>query len=125
MPVGAVKVRGLRELQRDLKLMSADVSKDLRKELRLVADPVRSLAAEKAAGGISHIGARWPRMRVGVTGRVVYVAPSTRRSVGSPRPNLGGLLMDKAMQPALDELSGEIVQRVEHMLDSLGTSHGF
>ena len=124
MPVGAVRVSGLRELQRALQAVAKDVNKELRKELREVAEPVRSLAAAKAAG-VGNIGPAWSRMRVGVTGRVVYVAPKSRRHGGSPRPNLGGLLMDRAMQPALDELAPEIYAGVERMLDRLGSENGF
>jgi hypothetical protein len=125
MPVGAVRIEGLRELQVSLQRMRSEVGPELRKELRDAGEPVRALAEEKAVGRIRNIGPQWSRMRLGVTTKVVYVAPKSRRHGGSPRPNLGGLLMDRAMQPALDESAAEIYPRVEAMLDRLGAEHGF
>lgn len=122
---GEVRIRGLAELQRDLKRISKDLGKELKDELRVVAEPVRMGAERLAVQNISHIGSAWSGMRIGMTARTVYVAPKRRRRGGSPRPNLGGLLMDRAMQPALDENEDKIVARVEFMLDRLGDTHGF
>ena len=125
MAASTVRVHGLRELQRDLSRANKDIAKDLRGELKTLAEPVRALAESKADSSISHIGSRWGRMRVGVTSRSVYVAPRSKRQGGSPRPNLAALLMDRAMQPALDDLSAETVSGVELMLDRFGVTHGF
>lgn len=125
MAAGGVQVRGLRELQRDLKLMAGEVGKELRDELQRVAVPVRVLAENKAGAAIENIGPRWGRMRIGVNPGLVYVAPASHRQGGSPRPNLGFLLMDKAMQPALDESEEGIVLRVDQMLDNLAGFNGF
>jgi hypothetical protein len=125
VPASAIRVEGLRELDRAFKNVSKDLQKGLRKELRDVAEPVRALAETKAVSEISHIGPSWSRMRVGFARGTVYVAPKSRRRGGEPRPNLAGALMDRAMQPALDEVAPEIVTRVEAMLDRVGIENGF
>lgn len=120
-----VKVRGLRELNRAFKNVDRDLRKELRDELKDVAEPVRSSAETLAGQSIRNIGPVWERMRVGVTTKVVYVAPRAKRHGGSPRPNLAGLLIDRAMQPALDQHEGDVVNRLERMLDRIGNKNGF
>jgi hypothetical protein len=121
----SIKVHGLRELQRDLKKYQSDLAKELRGELKDAAEPVRVEAERLALQDIRNIGPTWSGMRVGVTGRMVYVAPKRRRKGGSPRPNLAGLLMEKAMQPALDKHEGDVVNKVEDLIDHLATHYGF
>ena len=120
-----VRVQGLKELQRDLKKMRSDLGKELKAELRSVAEPVRQTAEQLAVANLPNIGPAWSRMRIGITTSVVYVAPRTRRKLGSPRPNLAQLLMDKSMQPALDQHEPGIESALEAMLDRLGEKNGF
>ncbi len=120
MPAAAgVKVHGLKELNRAF----ARASKDARREVRHVegeiAEPVRRDAESLASREISHIGTQWSAMRIGVTRKSIYVAPKRRNRGGSKRPNLAGLLMDKAMQPALKKNQDNIEARVELALDKL------
>lgn len=122
--VGAVRVRGLRELQRDLKLIDAQVAKEIRAELKDVAEPVRARAVQNALADISHIGERWSQMRIGVTTRMVYVAPKARRRGGTGQPNLAPLL-GQAMETALAENEDRVVAGLEHALDRAVTLHGF
>jgi hypothetical protein len=123
---GTVVVRGYRELDRAFADISKDLRKEERKQLKEVAEPVRALAEQMAAGNISNIGAYWSRMRLGVTSKVVYVAPKSRKTGrGSPRPNLAGLLLDRAMQPALDSKSDQIMSDYERWVGSINTRHGF
>lgn len=137
VPVGAVAVRGLAELSRDMKRMGADLSDDLRDELRRVAEPISGRAEELAvahygesAGGseITHLkpGARWSKMRVGVSGKLIYVAPKEHgKKVGAQKRRPFGLfLLEQAMDPALEEWAPRIVPRVEKMLDNLADLHG-
>jgi hypothetical protein len=121
----AIRVSGLRELQSSLAKVNRDVKKELALELKAVGEPVRAAAEQLATANISHIGPVWERMRLGVTTKVVYVAPATRRKLGSPRPNLAGLLMDKAMQPALDQNAAGIEAALEVMLDRISIDSGF
>ncbi len=122
---GTVRVKGLRELDRALNAYNKDVKKDMRKELRVVAEPVRALAEQMAVGNIGNIGSVWSRMKLGVTSRVVYVAPRARNKGGSPRSNLGALLMEQAMQPALDSRTDEVINGLESWLGRVGDRHGF
>jgi hypothetical protein len=121
---GAV-VEGYQDLQRALKRADRDIRLGMRKELREVAGPVQATAERNAVDRIRNIGVEWPRMRIGITQKSVYVAPA-QRGVGSratpgqrtkKRPNLAPLLMDRAMQPALDQHQEQIMRDLERMLD--------
>ncbi len=121
---GAVRVKGLRELQRAFRDADKQLNKDLRAALRDVAEPVRAEAEERAVADIRNIGDDWSRMRVGVTQKLVYVAPKERgrRTRGNPliaRPNLAPLLMERAMAPALESQENEIARGLGEMLDDL------
>lgn len=121
----AIQVKGLRDLQRAFSRADRALQRDLRKKLREVGEPVRADAEHRAAAEISHIGGRWSRMRVGITRSLVYVAPrergvKTRGPDPRRRPNLAGLLMEKAMQPALDAHIDESLKRFEGLLDTVG-----
>ncbi len=120
-----VVVTGLRELQRDLGRYAKDVKKEVRKELQTVAEPIRAKAQNLAAANIRNIGPTWERMRIGVISSGVYLAPKSRRRGGSPRPNLAPLLLDDAMQPAVDGSEEMVTVALEVMLDRLGNANGF
>lgn len=98
-----------------------DVKREFKKTLKAVAEPVRSRAETLARDNIRNIGDRWSGMRIGATQTVVYVAPKQRGGKGGPlaRPNLAALLMDRAMQPALDENESVIEGAVEVMFDRI------
>lgn len=121
----AIRVEGLRDLQRAFSLADRRLKTELRDRLRDAAEPVRADAENLAGERVRNIGGRWSRMRVGVTQRVVYVAPrergvTSRGRASSRRPNLGGLLMDRAMQPALDQNREEVVREVDDLLLNIG-----
>ncbi len=125
MPAGpAVTVRGLRELQAAFAHTDRQVRLGLRHELRDVAEPVRADAESFAADRIRNIGPFWGRMRVGITRTLVYVAPRQRgiRARGinpARRPNLAPLLMDRAMEPALERHAPELEANVEALLGQI------
>ena len=115
-----VVVRGLHELQASLVHADRSLRLGVRGDLRQVAEPVQRGAEQLAAANISRIGPRWSKMRVGITRDLVYVAPRQRGGKGATRrPNLGTLLMDRAMQPALDQHISEIEARFEALLDEV------
>jgi len=121
---GTVSVRGLAELNRALRRTDREVRLGVRSELREVAEPVRSQAEALAGSEIRRIGPVWQRMRVGVTTNLVYVATkqrgvSGRGRGGRRRPNLAPLLMDRAMQPALDRNAGQIERDLGRTLDRI------
>jgi hypothetical protein len=123
MPENAVRIEGLRELERAFKLYGRGLEKGVREALETAAEPVRTDAQSLAVSSIPNIGLPWSRMRIGVTRRTAYVAPQQRgRSThrGRKRPNLRGLLLDRAMQPALDQNIGNVEREIGHALDDLG-----
>lgn len=123
---GTVVVKGYRELDRAFRNVSKDVSRTQRAALKVVAEPARAAAEQLAVGNITNIGSHWSRMRLGVLARGVYLAPTSRRtSGGSPRPNLAPLLMDRAMQPAVDQNEDKIIIGLEHWLDGIAIKNGF
>jgi hypothetical protein len=126
---GAVAVRGLSDLTRDLKRMAAtDLSTDLRDELRKVAEPIAYRAEQLAVSEISHMGtSSWRKMRIGVTSKVVYIAPRQHgKKVGAQkRPAFGLYLYEQAMEPALDEFAPLLNARVEKAIDNFALVNGF
>jgi len=119
-----VVVRGIRELSAAFAKADRDVRLGWRHGLRDIAEPVRRDAEQLAVQEISHIGPRWARMRIGVTRRVVYVAPRQRgiKATGDrrkARPNLADLLMDRAMEPALHTHEHQIEAATEQLLDHM------
>ncbi len=125
MPAGSVKVKGLRELNRTFKKMGVEVQKETRDQLREVGEPVRQAAEQLAAAQFRNLG-DWSQMRLGVTQKLVYVAPRQRtQGVGTPRPTLAGLLLQRAMLPALEQNESRVVAGLEKMLDDLGRRERF
>lgn len=122
MAQATVRVRGLKELQRDFRKMSARLDKDVNKELReaakIVSDDARSRFS--AYSGPSSMGIR-PRVKGG--GRA-FVEQSRRRTTGQ-RPDFGVLQMRKAFLPALDAKQEEVIERLDDMLGRLGGDYGF
>jgi hypothetical protein len=117
-----VIVKGLRDVNAAFAHTDREIRLGWRAGMRQVAEPVRRDAELAASSSIPHMPAspKWARMRVGVTRNMVYVAPrqrGTRGRTAAGRTNLAGLLMDRAMQPALDRHEPEITARMEHLLD--------
>lgn len=122
---GQVRISGLRELNRALGKINREVQGEVYDELKRVSEPVRAEAEHKAFTSIRNIGSVWGAMRTGATMTSVYIAPSTRRSRGSARPNFGTLLLDKAMWPALEEKQDSITEDVADAFDRLAFRAGF
>ena len=120
MPESGVYVRGLSDLSRAFRVIGGEAKAEFRAEERAIAEPVRRDAEALAATKIRRIGPRWPRMRIGANQSVVYVAPRQRgvKTTGRAqlrRPNLADLLMDRAMEPALEHN----IPRIEHDIEAL------
>lgn len=119
-----IKVKGYRELQRAVARADRQLKNDLRDRLKDVAEPVRADAERLARREIENIGDRWSQMRVGVTTKVVYVAPKqrgvkSRARAQYRRPKLAPLLMNRAMDPALDQNRQEIEHGLERFIDEV------
>jgi hypothetical protein len=120
-----IKVTGLTELLNGFKKADAGLGREVRKSLIETGEIVKASAAQKAGSDIRNIGPKWSRMRLGMAGgSAVYVAIASRRSTGTPRPNLGGLLLDKAMLPAVDENKAIVEERLISELENLHQNAG-
>lgn len=119
---GAIRVEGLRELERALKASDKDAAKGLRKELREAAKVVSLEARSRFSGvdGYSAMGIR-PRVRSGL----VAVAEQSRKRTTGKRGDYGALQMRKALVPALWDKRDEVEERIENMLDTVGRNNGF
>lgn len=125
MAAVTTRIEGLREVNRALSKVNRQVAKEVRDELKRAAGPVSEEAEALASGRIRNLGPAWGRMKVGSRSDSVFIAPRSRRRGGSPRPNLGGLLMRRAMIPAARSKRGEVERAVEEALDRLGRKAGF
>lgn len=114
----------MRELQRLFARAGDEARRELRSELRLVAEPVRGDAEALAASSIRRIGIKWSRMRIGVTQKLVYVAPRQRGVKGRGvdkrrRPAFATLLQERAMEPVLRRNEPRIVADLEGVFERL------
>lgn len=116
-----VRIRGLRDLNRAFKAADKSLRTHWRLEQRSIGEPVAATAEQLAIGRIPNLAQSpsWGLMKVGVTQRVVYVAPRGRRKGGSPRPNFGALLMERAMAPALQMHEASTAARFEMLLERM------
>ncbi len=109
--------------------MDKNLAREVKEGLKDAAEPVRRRAHDLAIDNIRNITTPWSDFRIGATTKVVYLAPRERGLARGfrKRPNLGPLLLDEAMWPALQEEEGEVVHRLEGVLDDLAdiwTFHG-
>jgi len=119
-----IRLEGMAELQAAFRLADKGLSKDLRAAFQSAAEPVRQGAEALAVSRIRRIGVTWSRMRVGITRTSVYVAPRQRgvtSKVGARarRPNLAPLLLDRAMEPALDANREKVMRETDDALRDL------
>lgn len=122
---GAIRVKGLGDMNRALARTSKDVRLGIRKELREVGKPIGDEAQHLARSNISGLrkrvgkkGRDWSKMRVGATLDLVYVVPRQRGLKSGPRKrrDFADLMMNDAMQPALDHHGPDIEREVDKML---------
>jgi hypothetical protein len=119
----AIRVKGLRDLQRAFALADKELKQDMNAQLKRAAEPVRADAQTLARPTMKRaVNVDWAQMRVGVTTTLVYVAPARRstRRVPRKRPNLAPRLMDKAMTPALHQNADRVRDDVGGLLDRIG-----
>lgn len=122
----AVTIKGLRELKLIAAATGKEANKELNVELRKVAEPIRADAEGLAASGIRRIGPKWSKMRVGVTTKLVYVAPRQRGVKGGGldsrrRPKFADLMEERAMGPALEHNREMIEGRVDDLFGRIAT----
>lgn len=116
-----IYIRGLRETSAAYSKLERETNAGLRGGLRDIAEPVQRTAEALSQARIVRIGRKWWKMRVGVTRTVVYVAPGNRgvRRHDDPRrrEKFAGLLMEKAMEPALKQNEAKVERAVDRLLD--------
>ena len=121
MARGALRLKGLRELQGALRKVNREVARDVRSAFLEVARPVARAAQGKLArySGAS-VGTIGPR----ATGRSVFVTQRARKVTGR-RGDFGSLQMREVLEPALEEHEREVLEAAEDVVDKLGRSAGF
>lgn len=119
----AIRVEGLAQLFRAFNQADKALVSDLRDAVAEAASPVRSEAQSLAASQIRNVGPGdpWSRMRIGVRANTAYVAPVERgtKSRGRNRyrrPKFAGVLLGRAMEPALERKRGEVMRRFDSLL---------
>lgn len=120
-----VVTEGFVELSRAFGRVNRQFPKDLRKQLKLAAEPVRADASRLAGVQVGNLGEGdpWTGMRTGGGVKLVYVAPKQkgRASRSNPRkrrPKLAPHIL-KAMQTALERNSGEVARRADKALHDM------
>jgi hypothetical protein len=131
MPDNAIRIEGLRELERAFRLYGRGMEKGLREAMEAGAEVVRPDAEQLALAEIPRISTPgttipWQQMRVGVSRRTAYVAP-VQRGVRSKtrmgrysRSKFAGKLLDEAMEPALAQNVPRVEREFGDALDDLG-----
>jgi hypothetical protein len=114
-----IEVKGLREMQKAARIAGKTTNKEVQKALRDAGGPVADRAESLARSEIRNATLPWSRMKVGSTVKSVYITPAARRSGGSPRPNYGVLLLERAMNPAVEQTMDETVRRLEKAIDEI------
>ena len=115
-----VRVKGLRELQRDLRKVEKGLRKEVDASLKLAAEPV----VEQARANLArYAGAKLNTIKPRVNTGRVYVRQNARKVTGK-RPDFGSLQMRVGLIPALQERQGEVIRIMEDQLDAFTTSHG-
>jgi predicted type IV restriction endonuclease len=128
----AVQVEGLQELIRAFKVMPDDVVEEFTWELLEAAEPVRTAAQSKATTALSNMvyTRQWSGMRTGVSRRdtTVWVVPSLRgrrRIAPASAAAFAKGIQERALDPALEENTEKIINRIDDMLDRIAEHHGF
>ena len=116
----AVRIKGLREVQRALRQVDRQLAKDFKNELKQAGEPVARSAASKLSqwrGASTNVG-------IHVMARSV-VARQERRKVTGQRGDFGALQMRRAFIPALMENQDRIERELEQALDRFIRKAGF
>lgn len=126
-----VVVQGYAETARAFGKINREFPKEVRRRLKLAAEPVRRDVTALAGASIRNLGAGdpWAQTRVGGGTKLVYVAMRQRgrRSRFSPRvrrPNLADLLMERAMKPALDRNREKVAGAVDDLMGEMANDWG-
>jgi hypothetical protein len=115
--VATVRVKGLRELQAAFRKADRELAKDLRSELKEAGTIVQREASSRFSGIDARSAAGY---KVRVRARGVAVEQSLRRTTGL-HAQYGAMQMSTALLPALESKEGQVVDRLERMLDGFAS----
>lgn len=115
----AIRIEGLRELERAFKLYGNGMEKGLREALEASAEVVRPDAQLLTRSSIKVGKIDWSSMRVGVTRRTAYVASAQRRTVGTRRSRFKDKVLPQ-MEAALSQNIPRVEREIGDALDDLG-----
>lgn len=125
MPDNAIRIQGLRELERAFKSYGRGMEKGIREALDAGAEVVRPDAEALAVTAIKRSNIDWTRMRTGVSRRVGFVAPVERGSFSKRnlryrrRQKFTDRMLDNALEPALAKNVPRVAQEFEDALADL------
>jgi hypothetical protein len=124
---GALVIKNFEALNKTFKQAPKELRLKLRGEYRKMADPVRMTAESLAATRIRNLaeGSPWARFRLGITQKLIYIAPRQKGSHGrgpSRRKNMGNLLAYRALGPAIEQHEQRIEHEFEQLLDRMTRS---
>ena len=117
-----VQVEGLRELLRVTDKLPAHVKREVRKELRAVAEPVRH---DAQALFLARVDPHRAKTRYGVSVRKAGTISVEQRVKGKHRepqyrrPKFTDRVRDRSLLPALEQNEREVVEGFNRVLDSL------
>lgn len=123
-PVTEVRFRGQKELERAFMQLRRDVLVGIRPALLEIGKVVANDAHVRAQREISNMGdSPWSDFRIGATIKGVYIAPKRRNRGGSPRRNMGGLLL-KVMEESADAHRDEAWEKLNLLVDTSSARAG-
>ena len=117
-----IRVDGLRELLRVTDQLPKTVKREVRNELRRVAEPVR---ADAQALFLARVAADPKKTRYGVSVRKVGTISVEQRVKGKDRdprrrrPKFTDLVWERSLEPAADRNQAQVVAGFNRVLDSL------
>ena len=117
-----IRVDGLRELLRVTDQLPKTVKREVRNELRRVAEPVR---ADAQALFLARVSADPKKTRYGVSVRKVGTISVEQRVKGKDRnparrrPKFTDLVCDRSLEPAADRNQAQVVAGFNRVLDTL------
>lgn len=126
MPENAVRIEGLRELDRAFRLYSSGLARGLREAMEAGAEVVRPDAQSLTRVTLKPPkNVDWTLMRVGVTRRTAYVAPvqrgnrATRPSSKARGTKFKKKVVEQALEPALAQNVPRVALEFEDALADL------
>lgn len=126
MPQGTVRVEGLGGLARAFQAAGKYEAKQLSARLIKAAEPVAADAEGLARSSIRKATLPWTEMRVGATLSGSYIVPKAKgtKAKGKGRNAYKTLLLDRAMNPALDANHETVRNEVDDLLGEVGNVWG-